>query len=129
LLELVTRGNAKARTIRRAHTMLYAWEGLGDEEIATRLHCHPNTVAHTRKDFQERGLACIYDKPRPGAARKLDGRAEAHLVAVACSDPPEGASHWTLQLLADEMVVLGYTDSVSRMTVSRVLANRRSSRG
>lgn len=129
LLETVTRGTAGARPIRRAHTLLYAWEGLPDEEIAERLHCHPNTVAHTRKDFRQRGLQCLYDKPRPGAKRKLDGRAEAHLVALACSDPTDGGGHWTLQLLADQMVVLGYTESISRMTISRVLANRRSSHG
>jgi transposase len=129
LLETVSRGTANARTIRRAHTLLYAWEGLADEEIAQRLRCHVNTVATTRKNFQKRGLACIYDKPRPGAKRKLDGHAEAHLVALSCSDAPDGEGHWTLQLLADQMVVLGYTKSISRTTISRVLANRRSSRG
>ncbi len=129
LLETVTRGRVSARTIRRAYTLLYAWEGLLDEEIAERLRCHSNTVAHTRKDFQDRGLECIYDKPRPGAKPRLDGRGEAHLVALACSDPPDGESHWTLQLLADQMVVLGYTETVSRMTISRALANRKSSHG
>jgi len=129
LLEMVTRGTAPARTIRRAHTLLYAWEGLPDEEIAERLRCHPNTVANTRKDFRERGLKGLYDKPRPGAKRKLDGRAEAHLVALACSGPPDGKGHWTLKLLADQMVVLGHADSLSYETVRRVLANRGSSLG
>ncbi len=129
LLEMVTRGTAPARTIRRAHSLLYAWEGVPDEEIAERLRCHPNTVANTRKDFRERDLLCLYDKPRPGAKPKLDGRAEAHLVALACSEPPEGRDHWTLQLLADRMVILDHVDSLSGETVRRVLRNRRSSHG
>jgi transposase len=129
LLEVVSRGVANARTIRRAHTLLYAWEGYGDEEIAERLRCSPNTVANTRKAFRDRGLASLHDKPRPGAVRKLDGEAEAHLVALACSGAPEGKAHWTMQLLADQLVVLGLVDSISDETVRRVLKNRRSSRG
>lgn len=129
LLEIVSRGVANARTIRRAHTLLYAWEGLGDEQIAERLRCSPSTVANTRKAFRNRGLASLYDKPRPGAVPKLDGQAEAHLVALACSEAPEGKDHWTMQLLADRLVVLGLVDSISDETVRRVLNNRRSSRG
>ena len=129
LLEVVTRGVASARTIRRAHTLLLAWEGRTDEQIGELLHCSPNTVANTRKDFRERGLESLYEKPRPGAVPKLDGNAEAHLVALACTDPPEGKAHWTMQLLADQLVSLGLTDSISDETVRRVLKNRGSSRG
>lgn len=129
LVEIVSRGAANARTIRRAHTLLYAWEGYSDERIAELLRCNPNTVRNTRKDFKDRGLSCLYEKPRPGATPKLDGNAEAHLVALACSEAPDGRGHWTMQLLADKLVVLGLVDSVSDETVRRVLKNRRSSRG
>lgn len=129
LVEMVSRGVAPARTIRRAHSLLYAWEGYGDEQIAERLRCSPNTVRNTRLAFRDRGLACLYEKPRPGAKPKLDGDAEAHLVALACSDAPPGKDHWTMQMLADQLVVLGLVDSVSDETVRRVLKNRRSSRG
>jgi transposase len=129
LLEMVSRGVASARTIRRAHTLLYSWEGYSDERIAELLHCSPNTVANTRKAFRDRGLASLHEKPRPGAKRRLDGHAEAHLVALACSEPPEGRSHWSMQLLADSLVTLSLTDSVSAETVRRVLKNKRSSRG
>lgn len=129
LTELVTRGTANARTIRRAHTLLLAWEGKTDEQIAELMRCCPETVAKTRRRFEDRGLVSVYDRPRPGAARKLDGEAEAHLVALACSQPPTDRGHWTMQLLADQLVVLGVVDTVSDETVRRVLKNRKSSRG
>ena len=129
LLELVTRGTASARAIRRAHTLLLAWEGKTDEEIAAVLRCSATTVAMTRQRFKERGLASLQDRPRPGQKRKLDGRAEAHLVALACSTPPDGRAHWTMQLLADQLVTLRLVDSVSDETVRQVLKNRRSNRG
>ena len=129
LLEMVTRGQESARTIRRAHTLLMAWEGKTDVEIAEVVRVVPETVAKTRRAFEERGLKCLYDRPRPGKKRKLDGRGEAHLVAIACSTPPEGRARWTYQALADEMVTLGHVDSISDETVRRVLKNRRSSHG
>ena len=129
LTELVTRGKANARTIRRAHTLLLAWEGHTDERIAEAMHCCVETVAKTRQRFTDRGLASLYDRPRPGAARKLDGHGEAQLVAIACTQAPDGHGHWTMQLLADKLVALNVVDSVSDETVRRVLKNRRSSRG
>ena len=67
--------------------------------------------------------------PRPGQRRKLDGKQEAHLVAVACSAPPEGHTRWTLRLLAGQAVKLELTDSISRETVRQVLKKTNSSRG
>jgi len=129
LVELVTRGVAGARTIRRAHTLLYSSKGYSDERIAELLHCSPGTVVNTRKAFRDRGLACLNERPRPGAKRCLDGNAEAHLVALACSTPPEGRSRWTLRLLADRLVTLNLTPSIAPETVRRVLKNNRRSRG
>ena len=129
LTEVVTRGTVNARTIRRAHTLLLTWEGKTDEQIAELMRCCPETVAKTRRRFEERGMASLYDRPRPGAKRKLDGHAEARLVAIACSQAPEGRGSWTMQLLADQLVTLGVIDTVSDETVRRVPKNRRSSRG
>lgn len=129
LLEMVTKGTAGARPIRRAHTLLQAWEGQTDEQIALAMRCHVDTVAGVRERFVERGMTSVYDKPRPGQKRRLDGRAEALVVALACSDPPEGRKHWTMQMLADQLVTLGVADKCSGETVRRVLKNRRSSRG
>lgn len=129
LLEMVTKGTAGARAIRRAHSLLLAHEGQSDAQIGAVLRCHEYTVAATRRRFSERGMASVFDKPRPGQKRRLDGRAEATLVALACSDPPEGRGRWTMQLLADGLVTLGVVPSCSDETVRRVLKNRRSSRG
>lgn len=129
LLEMVTKGTAGARPIRRAHTLLQAWEGQTDEQIALAMRCHVDTVAGVRERFVERGMASVYDKPRPGQKRRLDGRAEALVVALACSDPPEDRKRWTMQMLADQLVTLGVVDTCSGETVRRVLKNRRSSRG
>lgn len=86
LLEMVTKGTAGARPIRRAHSLLLSWEGQTDAQIATVLRCHEYTVAEVRRRFAERGMASLYDKPRPGQKRRLDGEGEATLVALACSN-------------------------------------------
>ena len=77
----------------------------------------PATVGRVRQRFQR----ALNDLPRPGHRRKLEGKQEAHLVAVACSTPPEGHTRWTLSLLADQAVRLELTDSISRETVRQVL--------
>ena len=83
-----------------------------------------------RQRFVEGGLErALNDLPRPGQRRKLDGKQEAHLVAVACSAAPEGHARWTLRLLADQVVKLELTDSISRETVRQVLKKTNSSRG
>ena len=90
------------------------------------------TVERVRQRFVERGLeAALGRKPqdRPSRERKLDGRAEARLIALACSRPPDGRAAWTLQLLADKLVELRVVDSVCDETVRRVLKKTRSSRG
>ena len=85
----------------------------------------PSTVGWVRQRFVEGGLErALNDLPRPGQRRKLDGKQEAHLVAVACSAAPEGHTRWTLRLLADQVVKLELTDSSSRETVRQVLKKR-----
>ena len=110
----------KARVIRRAQTLLWSESGKPDSEIA-RLHgVTPLTVAKTRKRWLEE--KSLEDKPRPGRAKKLDGKQEAFLVALACSDAPDGFERWTMQLLADELVELSVIDEpVSDETVRRTL--------
>ena len=88
------------------------------------------TVARARKRFVEEGLeAAVNDRPRPGRQRKLDGKQEAHLVAVACSSPPEGHVNWTLHLMADKVVELEFAGSISLETVRQILKKTNSSRG
>jgi transposase len=127
---LVGQGASSARVIRRAHMLLQASEGAFDHQIAGSLHVHRTTVQRTRERFCAGGLdAALYERPRPGAEPKLDGRAEAFLVALACSEAPEGKEHWSLQMLADKLVALGLVEAISDETVRRTLKKTRRSPG
>lgn len=130
LYALIQKGNAPARTVRRAHTLLLAHAQQPVQTIAAMLHTSAVTVTQTCKRFLHAGLeAALYDRPRPGSRRKLDGRQEAHLVALACSTPPAGRDCWSLRLLADRLVELGIIETISYATVRRVLKKTRSNRG
>ena len=83
-----------------------------------------------RKRFVEEGLeAALSERPRPGAARKLDGRQEAFLMALACSDAPEGKANWSMRMLAERLVELEVVDEISGETVRRTLKRGTSNRG
>lgn len=128
LQELLSGGKASALTLTRARILLKSDEGpegpgWSDEEIVEALDVGRATVERLRKRFVECGLEALRRKPqaRPSRPRKLDGRAEAHLVALACSPAPEGRAAWTLKLLAGRLVQLEVVDTVGRETVRRVL--------
>ena len=104
LNEVSQRGKASVRTVKRALSLLKADQGLRDREIADVLLVNAATVARARQRYVAEGLeAASNDRPRPGQERKLDGKQEAHLIALACSAAPAGHTHWTLQLLADQV--------------------------
>ena len=125
LHELLTKGEAKARMLTRARILLLSAEGKTDDFIADALKVAHQTIRNIRRRFAEEGLeAALTERPRPGGRPKLDGKQEAFLMALACSDPPEGREHWTMQLLADKLVALGVVDSISDETVRRVLKKR-----
>jgi transposase len=120
LLGFLKQGAAKARMLTRARILLLSAAGNTDRFIADVLQVTPQTVRNIRKRFAEEGLeAALQERPRPGAQPKLDGKQEAFLVALACSAPPEGREHWTMQLLADRLVELGVVESISDETVRR----------
>jgi transposase len=129
LRQLVSRGKHSSRKVTRARILLLAAEGLTDEHIVKALKTAFATVERTRKRFVEEGLGCLNERPRRGQARKLTGKQEAHLIAVACSTPPGGRARWTLQLLADKVVELKFTNSIARETVRQVLKKTNSSHG
>jgi hypothetical protein len=136
LRTLIGSGEAPARMLTRARILLKANQGEGgpgwtDAAIAGALEVHPTTVARVRRTFVDAGLEAALERKRPDRVypRVLDGAAEAHLVAVACSDPPAGRERWTLRLLADELVRLEVVEAVSYETVRRTLEQTRSSRG
>jgi len=97
-----------------------------DEAIGEVLGCHPKTVANIRRRFLEDGLqATLTDKPMgPTAPRKMTGELEAKLTVLACSDAPEGYAHWTVRLLAEQAVELGYVASLSHVSVGQTLKKR-----
>ena len=119
--QLVRRGKHSARKVTRARILLLASDGSTDEQIVAALKTGFATVERTRKRFVEEGMGCLNERPRRGQAPKLTGKQEAHLIAIACSTPPRGRARWTLQLLADKVVELKFTDSIARETVRQVL--------
>tara|TARA_Y100000310_G_scaffold194719_1_gene194721 strand:+ start:86 stop:553 length:468 start_codon:yes stop_codon:yes gene_type:complete len=128
-LGLTQRGKSSARKIKRAQILLKADQGLGDEQIAEVVGTSSSTVHRTRKRFVEEGLEALNERPRPGQPRKLTGKHEAHLIAVTCSEPPEGHARWTLRLLAGKVVELGFAQSVSPETVRQTLKKTNSNPG
>ena len=129
LFQLVRRGKHSSRKVTRARILLLASEGSTDEQIVAALKTGFATVERTRKRFVEEGLGCLNERPRRGQAPKLSGKQEAHLIAIACSAPPEGRARWTLRLLADKVVELNFAASIARETVRQVLKKTNSSRG
>ena len=130
---LISAGVAPAWKLTRAWILLKVDEGWTDQAISEALDVGSATVERVRKRFVEWGgiKAIERRKPRRRYERKLDGEAEARLIALACSAPPEGRERWTLQLLADTVVTLDAVDidSVSYETVRRVLKKARSNLG
>ncbi len=133
---LVGSGPAPARMLTRARMLLKADHGEGgpgwsDAAIAGMLDVNPSTVLRVRRQFVAEGLETTLARKRPDRvyARALDGRQEAHLVALVCSAAPDGRARWTLRLLADELVRLEVVEAVSYETVRRTLKKTRSSRG
>lgn len=133
---LVGTGKSAATKLTHARILLLADQadggpGRSDGQIVAALGVSKNTVCRVRERFVEQGLeAALVRKPSARVyARKLDGRGEAHLVALACSEPPAGRADWTLQLPADRMVATGHVDRLSYETVRQTLKKTRRSRG
>ena len=129
LLSIVGTGTHSARVINHARVLLMAHEGMLNRIIAQALSITPMTVYAIRRRFQTDGLGVLYDRPRPGKPRKLDGKAEARLTAIACSEPPSGHARWSVRLLADRLVQLEIVDTISHKTVWETLKKTTSSRG
>jgi transposase len=122
LSALASGGRLPVRRLKRMQILLAADAGVADEAIAASVQTSGSTIYRTKKRFVEISLeAALSEEPRPGAARKLSGKQEVQLVALACSDPPEGCARWTLKLLANALVELIEHRSVSRDTVRRRL--------
>jgi transposase len=134
LEKLVSTGSTSAkrqthgRILLKADTSV-AGPGWSDEQICAALDVGLSTVERVRKRFVEEGMESLRSRPKTPrlSRRRLDGEQEARLLALACSPPPQGRAHWTLRLLADQMVVLEHVESISHETVRRTLKKTRSS--
>jgi transposase len=128
LRALISKGTAAARTLTHARILLKAdasedGPGWTDEAIRDAFEVSLRTVERVRQRCVEEGLVAAL-RPKPASRtrpRKLDGRQEAHLIALVCGDAPEGSARWTLRLLAETMVELGHVESVSHETVRQTL--------
>lgn len=130
LTRLVSRGQASARMIRRAQMLLRSDEGQSDEAIAAMLGVTRMAIHNVRKQYVEEGVErTLQRKPGYRPTAVLDGEAEAHLIALACSEPPSGYTRWTLRLLAGRMVELRYVPAVSHETIRHTLKKTNSNRG
>ncbi len=130
LSKLIAQGKTSARKLTHARILLKAdssqdGPGWTDEAISEALEVGTATVERVRQRLVEEGMAAALNRHRPHTPRlrKLDGEQEAHLIALACSQPEEGQERWTLQLLADKLVQLQVVESISRETVRQVLAH------
>ena len=122
LQNLISSGIAPARKLTRARILLKVDEGLRKTEISRALDVTNNTITNVCRTFQTQRLAAIErKKPNREYEHTLDGEAEAYLVAVACSAPPEGRERWTLRLLQSEMIRRSYVDEVSHETIRAAL--------
>ena len=130
LQHLIRAGKGSARMIIRARILLKTDEGWTAPQVAEALDVAEGTVFRIKRRFAEAGLeGVLKDRPQAHRYRKLDDRGEAHLIALACSEPPEGHEHWTLRLLAGKVVELGLAPSLSHETVRLHLKKTPSSPG
>ena len=136
LHKLISSGTAPARKLNRARILLKADIGkhaeaqvLSDRQIARMLETSIATVQRARERFYEGGLQTALERSKPDRVyrRSLEGRAEAHLIALACSEPPRGRNRWSFRLLADKAVELGIVEKVSHETVRKTLKKTNSS--
>ncbi len=130
LTDRLEREALNGRRRRHFQILLLADEGRTHEQIASATGASRSTVERHRTRFAREGLeAALTDRPRGGAPAKLDGKQQAMIVALACSDAPEGQARWTAKLLASRAVALEVVESVSETTVRRILKKMRSSPG
>ena len=135
LLKLVSKGTESARKILHANILLAADENerpkLSEKEIAERFHVNYQTVHTVRKTYATAGMVTALGRKKrdkPPVPAKITGDIEARIIALSCSEPPEGRVKWTLRLLANKAVELQYIDSISHEAVGRLLKKTNSNR-
>lgn len=137
LKKLITSGRGPARMFTRARILLKADQGNNgpgwpDERISEAFDVTVQTIERVRKELVEEGFEAVLSRRKytqKVSRKKIDGDVEAHLVALSCSEPPEGRVRWTLRLLADSIVELGYVQSISHEAVRQTLKKTKLNRG
>jgi transposase len=126
----VHRGKANARTLTRARVLLKVDEGWKDQDIVAAFDICQATVTNVCKRYTECGLeGVLHDKVQQHRRRALNGQQAAYLIAIACSPVPDGHDHWTVRLLADKVVELGFVSRISPDTIHQLLKKTNSSPG
>src|SRR5512136_31209 len=130
LKQYLRKGKSSARSLTRARILLLADDRCDDKTIAEALKESKSTVSRIRTRYCEGGLDfALHEMARSGAPPKIDSRIEAQLTLLACSEPPDGRSKWTVRLLADKLVEMDVIDSISHMSVQRLLKKMKLSLG
>ena len=121
LQQLIKHNNVSLKVYRRAQGLLALDQGQTLQQAAAWAGVNYNSVAAWRDAYQSEGLALLEDKPRSGRPIQINGRQRAAVTALACSTPPEGHACWSLRLLADKVVELGYLESISHDSIHQIL--------
>jgi putative transposase len=121
LAEITSQKQQSVGVTKRALALLALDRGETLKAVARHQQVTSETVANLRDRYREQGLACMQDAPRPGRPVEIDGTCRAQITALACSEAPAGRSQWTLRLLADRVVELGYSESISHTQVGKIL--------
>ena len=137
LKKFIKSGRGPAQMFTRARILLKADQGdygpsWGDEKISDALDVTVQTVERVRKQLVEEGFDAVLSRrqyTQKVSRKKIDGDVEAHLIALSCSEPPEGSARWTLRLLADKVVELGYIEKISHEAVRQTLKKTNLNRG
>jgi transposase len=137
LKKIITSGRGPARMFTRARILLKADQGghgpnWSDEQISDALDVTVQTIERVRKQFVEEGFDAVLSRrqyTQKVSRKKIDGNVEAHLIALSCSEPPKGYVRWTLRLLADKIVELGYVETISHEAIRQTLKKTNLSRG
>lgn len=115
-------GKRSARALKRAMILKYLDEGKHSSEIISLLDTSLPTICKVKNRYNEEGLeSALRERPRSGQPPKIGQREEAYITGIACSEPPQGRKRWTIELITDRVIELGYIEKVSRESVRKVL--------
>lgn len=124
---LISKGELKAKTYRRAFSLLELDRGQTYTAVSRTVKMTIGTLSTLADQYRENGLQALYDRPRSGRPIEIDGEQRAKITALACSTPPEGHAEWSLRLLADKVVELGFSEQISHTYVGTILKKTSSS--